>query len=82
MPTNDPVALFAASASPGSAGTVVLPDTGQSVQVRLVRVYAAASGRECRQVALGPAQSTRVICRVGDGWVSARPLLTGSTGRS
>ena len=80
--TNDPIALFAASASPGSSGTVVLPETGQSVQVRLLRAYAAASGRECREVAIGPSQMQRVFCRAGNGWVPARPLLAGATGRS
>lgn len=77
--TNDPVALFAASASPGSEGNVVLPETGQSVRVRMIRSYAAASGRECREIGVGPSLSQRVVCRAGDGWVMARPLLSGST---
>lgn len=79
--TNDPVALFAASSSPGAEGTVVLPDTGQSVRVRLMRTYFAASGRECREVAVGSSQAIRLICRATDGWVVARPLITSSIGQ-
>jgi len=78
--TTDPIAIFAASSSPGSSGTVVLPDTGQSVQVRLLRAYYAASGRECREVAVGSSQSVQLICQTGQAWVSARPLIAGNTG--
>lgn len=72
---NDPIAIFAGSATPGTAGAVTLPETGQAVQVRVVRAYAAASGRECREVAIGN-QGLRVYCRIGNGWIAARPLLT------
>ena len=80
--TTDPIALFAASSSPGAEGTVVLADTGQSVRVRLLRSYAAASGRECREVAVGPSQAVRLICRADGAWIPARPLLSGTPERS
>lgn len=76
-PISDPVVAFAASAAPGAEESVVLPGTGQSARVRLVRAYAAASGRECRevQVRTGGGGETRLICRAGTGWREARPLV-------
>lgn len=71
----DAIALFAASATPGSVGNVVVPETGQNVRVRLVRAYAAASGRECREVALSSAAQNRVLCRSERGWIEAQPLI-------
>ncbi len=71
----DAIALFAASATPGSVGNVVVPETGQNVRVRLVRAYAAASGRECREVALSTATQNRILCRSERGWVEAQPLI-------
>ncbi|WP_206930516.1 DVU3141 family protein [Roseococcus thiosulfatophilus] len=71
----DPLALFAASARPGQPGTV------QGQPARLVRVYNAASGRECREVLLGSGatERTAVACRTPEGsFVAARPLLRGS----
>lgn len=80
----DPLAAFAAQARPGAEATVADPATGRAVRVRLVRAYAAASGRECREVALlgtgvsvaGGGGPRRLICR-GEGgvWTEARPLL-------
>ena len=58
----------------------MLPETGQSVQVRLLRVYYAASGRECREVAVGSARSVQLVCQTGQAWVPARPLIAGTTG--
>ncbi|HYF09856.1 MAG TPA: DVU3141 family protein [Acetobacteraceae bacterium] len=78
----DPVAIFAASSSPGAEGTVVIPETGQAVRVRLVRAYAAASGRECREVAVSGSPGSRVICRTEAGWIGARPLVSGGVPRS
>jgi hypothetical protein len=76
-PISDPVVAFAAAASPGAEDTVVLAGTGQTASVRLVRAYAAASGRECRevQVRTGGATDTRLLCRAGTGWREARPLV-------
>lgn len=71
----DPLALFAASARPGQPGSV------QGQPARLVRVYNAASGRECREVLLGSGatERTAVACRTQEGsFVAARPLLRGS----
>ncbi len=70
----DPLAAFAASATPGATGVV------EGQPARLVRVYHAASGRECREVLLGAGLSQRaaVACRQPDGsFASSRPLLQG-----
>ncbi len=76
-PITDPVVAFAAEASPGAEGTVVLSSTGQTARVRLVRAYAAASGRECREVLVGTGggSASRLLCSAGSGWREARPLL-------
>ncbi|WP_137126485.1 DVU3141 family protein [Roseomonas sp. HF4] len=76
-PISDPVVAFAAAASPGAEDSVVLAGTGQTASVRLVRAYAAASGRECRevQVRTGGGTETRLLCRAGAGWREARPLV-------
>lgn len=76
-PITDPVVAFAANASPGAEDTVVLSGTGQTAQVRLVRAYAAASGRECREVLVrsGGGTQSRLLCRAGTGWREARPLI-------
>ena len=82
-PISDPVVAFAASASPGAEDTVLLAETGQSARVRLVRAYAAASGRECREVLVGTGTGgrTRLLCRAGEGWREARPLIGSASGR-
>jgi hypothetical protein len=80
----DPLAAFAAQAVPGAEGRIVLQD-GQPAQVRMVRSYYAASGRECREMLVGTglAQRAQVVCRAeGTGWAASRPLLPGAgTGR-
>ncbi len=76
----DPVAAFAAAASPGSETVAVLPEAGGNARLRLLRSYAAASGRECREVLIGAGLTewTRLVCRnEGGGWAAARPLLSG-----
>jgi hypothetical protein len=76
QPADDPIAQFAATASPGSVSTVA----GQ--RARLVRTYYAASGRECREVLLGAGatERTEVACQSDGGiFVTSRPLLRGST---
>ncbi len=79
----DPVAAFAASATPGSETVAVLPEAGGSARLRLLRSYAAASGRECREVLIGTglAERTRLVCRDDGGWTPARPLLRGGGAR-
>lgn len=76
-PISDPVVAFVAGSSPGAEEVVVLPSTGQSARVRLVRAYAAASGRECREVLVRTEGSshTRLLCGAGTGWREARPLI-------
>ncbi|MBR0679876.1 hypothetical protein GXW74_05210 [Roseomonas eburnea] len=80
-PITDPVVAFAASASPGAEDGVVLAGTGQTARVRMVRAYAAASGRECREVLVrtGGGTETRLLCRAGTGWREARPLIRNAT---
>lgn len=79
----DPVVAFATNASPGAEDSVVLPSTGQTARLRMVRSYAAASGRECREVQVntGGAAQMRLLCRAGTGWREARPLLRDGVGR-
>jgi len=75
----DPIAAFAAGAMPGAQSRIVLSD-GQPANVRLVRRYHAASGRECREVLVGAGMSQRaqLVCQGESGWASARPLLPGA----
>ncbi len=81
-PISDPVVAFAANAGPGSQETVTLPSTGQTVQLRLVRAYVAASGQECREVQMGTGggSATRLLCSAGTGWREARPLIRSASG--
>lgn len=78
----DPLAAFAATATPGAQVQLALD--GVSTPARLQRVYMAASGRECREVLLGTGVEERsaTLCRGAEGWQSARPLLRGSGPRS
>jgi hypothetical protein len=82
-PISDPVVAFAANGLPGAEDTVVLPSTGQTARLRMVRSYAAASGRECRevQVTTGGGSHTRLLCGVGTGWREARPLMRDAVAR-
>jgi uncharacterized SAM-binding protein YcdF (DUF218 family) len=75
----DPVLAFAARAQPGSQDRITLAD-GQSATARLVRAYNAASGRECREVAVvtSAGERARVICATPEGsWAETRMLLRG-----
>jgi hypothetical protein len=75
----DALGRFVATAAPGQLGTVALAD-GRLAQVRVVRAYAAASGRECREVLIGEGLGGRasLLCEADGQWVQARPLLLGS----
>jgi hypothetical protein len=75
----DPLGQFVRTTPPGQAGRVVLAD-GRTTEARVVRAYAAASGRECREVILGAgtAGQASLLCQSEDRWVAARPLLLGS----
>lgn len=74
----DPVIAYAATARPGDRAQVPLAN-GTSAEVRVLRAYVAASGRECREmvVGIGNAERTRLICGGEGGWTDARPLLRG-----
>ncbi len=78
-PPADPIAAFAAQAAPGTQSRILLAD-GQPANVRLLRSYHAASGRECREVLVGAGMSQRsqLVCLGDAGWSSARPLLPGA----
>lgn len=75
----DALGRFLADAAPGQQGTVLLAD-GRPAQVRVVRAYAAASGRDCREVLLGEGFGGRasLLCQADGAWMPARPLLQGS----
>ncbi|WP_431268730.1 DVU3141 family protein [Dankookia sp. P2] len=75
----DPLGQFVGSMPPGHAGTVVLAD-GRTTQARVVRAYAAASGRDCREVILGAGTTGQasLLCQSEGQWVATRPLLLGS----
>lgn len=75
----DPIVAFVAQATPGAAERITIGSTGESVPVRLTRTYFAASGRECRQVAVGTGlqERTNLYCWDGARWTEARPLLRG-----
>ena len=76
---SDPLLAFAARAQPGAQESLTLAD-GQPASVRLVRAYHAASGRECREIAVGAGMSerSRLVCgSATSGWVETRPLLPG-----
>ncbi len=73
----DPLGQFVATAAPGQSGSVVLGD-GRTTQVQVVRAYAAASGRECREVIVGGGRAS-LLCQSEGQWVAARPLLLGGS---
>ena len=79
----DPVVAFAASPPPSGEGQVQLDEADGVARLRLVRQYAAASGRECREVRVSQrsGDQLRLFCRAGTGWIEARPLLTEATAR-
>jgi hypothetical protein len=80
--STDPVIAAAARARPGQDERVTL-ENGQAATVRVVRVYQAASGRECREVVVGAGldERPRLICGAETGWTEARPLLRGGAGQ-
>jgi hypothetical protein len=58
------------------------PATGEVLRVRVLRAYAAASGRPCREFATeaaGGVEQHRVACEDGSRWVAARPLRQETT---
>ena len=79
----DPIAAFAAEPTVNGQAQVFMADRNETVTLRLVRQYAAASGRECREVRVTQrsGDSQRLYCRAGPGWIEARPLLAETVGR-
>jgi hypothetical protein len=80
--STDPIIAAAARARPGQDERVTL-ENGQAASVRVVRIYHAASGRECREVVVGAGldERPRLICAAETGWTEARPLLRGGAGQ-
>lgn len=76
----DPIAAFAAEPPGNGQAQVFLADRNETVTLRFVRQYAAASGRECREVRVTQrgGDNQRLFCRAGAGWIEARPLITAS----
>lgn len=79
----DPIAAFAAEPTVNGQAQVFMADRNETVTLRLVRQYAAASGRECREVKVTQraGDSQRLYCRAGAGWIEARPLISETVGR-
>lgn len=75
----DALGRFVAAAGTGQEGVVTLADAG-ATRVRVVRAYAAASGRNCRELLMGEGIGgrTSLLCEADGHWVPARPLLLGS----
>lgn len=75
----DPIAAFALSTPAGGSGTVSV--NGIAQPARVVRVYHAASGRECRELVLGAGGGERAQLVCADPEAGMRltpPLLRGS----
>ena len=82
-PILDPIAAFAADPPAQTQAQIFLADSNETATLRLVRQYAAASGRECREVRVTQrsGDSLRLFCRAGAGWIEARPLIAQTAGR-
>ena len=82
-PIFDPIAAFAADPPTEAQAQVFLADRNETVTLRMVRQYAAASGRECREVRVTQrgGDNLRLYCRTGAGWIEARPLIAQTVGR-
>ena len=79
----DPIAGFAAEPPTNGQAQVYLADRGETVTLRLARQYAAASGRECREVRVTQrgGDNLRLYCRASSGWIEARPLIAQTVGQ-
>jgi hypothetical protein len=79
----DPIAAFAADPPNNAQAQVFLAERNETVTLRIMRQYAAASGRECREVRVTQrgGDSLRLFCRAGTGWIEARPLIAQTDAR-
>lgn len=76
---SDPLAAFAMATPAGGTGSVTV--SGMTQPARVVRVYHAASGRECRELVLGmgSAERAQIVCSDPEsGMRLTPPLLRGS----
>jgi len=82
-PILDPIAAFAADPPAAAQAQVFLADRNETVTLRMVRQYSAASGRECREVRVSQrgGDKLRLFCRAGPGWIEARPLVAQTVGQ-
>jgi hypothetical protein len=82
-PILDPIVAFVANPPAQAQTRVYLAGSSEPATVRLVRQYAAASGRECREVRVTQRgdDNLRLYCRAGTGWIEARPLIAQTVGR-
>ena len=82
-PILDPIAAFAADPPNNAQAQVFLAERNETVTLRIMRQYAAASGRECREVRVTQrgGDSLRLFCRAGTGWIEARPLIAQTDAR-
>ena len=82
-PILDPIASLAADRPTEAQAQVILAARNETVTFRMVRQYAAASGRECREVRVSQrgGGGLRPFCRAGTGWIEARPLIVHTGGR-
>ncbi|MCA3278339.1 MAG: hypothetical protein ING10_03605 [Roseomonas sp.] len=82
-PILDPIAAFAADPPTEAQAQIFLADQNETVTLRIMRQYAAASGRECREVRVTQrgGDSLRLFCRAGTGWIEARPLIAHTAAR-
>lgn len=76
---SDPLAAFAMATPAGGRGSISV--NGIAQPVRVMRVYHAASGRECREIVLGAgsAERAQLVCSDPEsGMRLTPPLLRGS----
>lgn len=75
----EPLAIFASRAREGEQSVLAPAPGAVPVRVQVVRSYHAASGRPCRELAVGSGGTTRpaLYCEEPGGWAAARPLLRG-----
>ena len=72
---------FVAAAPVGGAETLTDTASRQTVSVRVVSSYDAATGRPCRQYVVTEAENrtrSNLACAGEKGWVQVRPLVQGT----
>lgn len=73
----DPLLRLVATMPPTGEQSFREPVTGETLKVRVLRSYTAASGRACREyqvLTVRDERQVRVACAGTDGWVQAKRL--------